>query len=226
MYLNISEGVWLDMAVKAFLNGKYAEAEKAEAASEVKAAATPSLANPAAVGLGAFGATTLLLQFVNLGFASPAVVMWMAFFFGGMAQIIVGFQEFRTGNNFGFAAFVTYGAFWLALGGIFLSTQMKLFNIATADIGWFLVIFTLLTAIYLIGAMRQSTALTIVFLTLLIGYILLDIGHLVPGASIFNKIAGGELIVCALSAWYLMAHVVLTPLKINVPIGKPWLKAG
>ncbi len=180
------------------------------------------LGNPGAVGLAAFGATTILLQLHNLEIVGVGVVMWLAFFFGGLAQFIAGFQEFRTGNSFGSAAFVTYGAFWVALGGIFLSTQMGLFNITGTDIGWFLVVFTLLTAIFFVGAMKQNGAMALVFLTLLIGFILLDIGHLVPNAAVFNKIAAVELIICAFSAWYLMAHVILTPLKINVPAGKPW----
>ncbi len=183
-----------------------------------------SLANPAAVGLGGFGATTLLLQFHNLGFVGTGAVMWLAFFFGGLAQLVAGFLEYRNGNNFGFAAFTTYGSFWIALGGIWLNAQLKFTAISTTDVGWFLVVFTMLTGIYLIGAMRQNSALAWVFLTLLVGFILLDIGHLVPGAEVFNKIAGVELIVCSLCAWYLMSHVILTPLKINLPAGKPWLK--
>lgn len=187
---------------------------------EVKA---PALGNPAAVGLGAFGATTLLLQFANLGLVDTAAVMWLAFFFGGLAQLVAGFLEFRVGNNFGFAAFVTYGSFWLALGGIFLSRELGVFDITATDIGWFLVVFTGLTFIYFLGALRQNSALSVVFLTLLVGFILLDLGHLGAG-DVWNKIAAVELIGCALSAWYLMAHVVLTPLKINVPAGKPWVK--
>ena len=183
-----------------------------------------SLANPAAIGLGAFGATTLLLQFHNLGFVGTGAVMWMAFFFGGLAQLIAGFLEFRTGNTFGFAAFTTYGSFWIALGGIWLNSQLKFAAISGTDVGWFLVVFTLLTAIYFIGSLKQNSALAWVFLTLLIGFILLDIGHLVPGAAVFNKIAGVELIVCALTAWYLMAHVIFTPLKIHLPAGQAWVK--
>jgi len=184
----------------------------------------PVFGNPAAVGLGAFGATTILLQLHNLGMVGTGAVMWLAFIFGGLAQFIAGLQEFRTGNSFGSAAFVTYGAFWIALGGIFLSMQMQLFGITGTDVGWFLVVFTGLTAIYFIGSMRQNSALAWVFLTLLIGFILLDIGHLVPGAEVFNKIAAVELIGCALIAWYTMAHVILTPLKVKVPVGNPWLK--
>jgi uncharacterized protein len=192
--------------------------------SLVQSKPAPSLSNPAAIGLGAFGATTILLQLHNLGLAGTGVVIWLAFFFGGLAQFIAGLQEFKTGNNFGSAAFVTYGAFWMALGGIFLSTQMGIFSITGTDVGWFLVVFTGLTLIYFIGAMKQNSALAWVFLTLFLGFVLLDIGHLVPNAAVFNKIAAVELIACALIAWYLMAHVILAPLKINIPAGKPWIK--
>jgi succinate-acetate transporter protein len=184
---------------------------------------SPPFSNPAAVGLGAFGGTTLLLQFHNLGFVGVNAVMWLAFFFGGLAQLIAGFQEFKTGNNYGFAAFTTYGSFWIALGGIWLNSNLKFTEISESDVGWFLVIFTLLTAIYLIGAMKQSSALAWVFLTLLLGFIFLDIGHLIAGTDVFIMIAGGVLIVCALLAWYIMAHIILTPFKINIPIGKPWV---
>ncbi len=183
----------------------------------------PIYANPAAVGLGAFASTTLLLQFHNLGWIGSGVVMWMAFFFGGLAQFIAGFQEFKTGNNFGFAAFTTYGSFWIALAGIFLTINMKWFAIGGQEVGYFLVIFTLLTFIYLFGAMRQNSALAVVFLTLLIGYILLDI-HFLSGVQVWLTAAGIELIICALSAYYLMAHVVLTPLGLNIPAGKPWTR--
>lgn len=47
---------------------------------KVVAGTEKGLANPAAVGLGAFGATTMLLQFHNLGFVSTGAVMWLAFF--------------------------------------------------------------------------------------------------------------------------------------------------
>jgi uncharacterized protein len=212
------------MADKSMPAGKYENGEKSIQISDSKTISAPVYANPAAVGLGGFGATTLLLQFHNLGFVGVNTVMWIAFFFGGLAQLIAGFQEFKTGNSFGFAAFTTYGAFWIALGGIWLNGQIGFTSISTTDVGWFLVVFTLLTAIYFIGSLKQNSALAWVFLTLLIGFILLDIGHLVPGAEVFDKIAGGELIVCALCAWYLMAHVILTPLKINVPAGRPWIR--
>jgi uncharacterized protein len=201
-------------------------ADKSVQATEVKA---PVLANPAAVGLAGFGATTLLLQFANLGLISTGPVMWLALFFGGLAQLIAGFQEFKTGNSFGFAAFVTYGAFWMAKAGMYLNnvlaknTTSGFVAITGVETGWFYVVFTILTAIYFIGAMKQSGALSFVFLTLLLGFIGLDIGHLAEIKAI-DTLAAWILIVCGGSALYLMAHVALTPLKINVPIGKGWTK--
>lgn len=221
------------MASRVVKRGVFEEVEDQEGDlklfSEIQSALSktrsqPALGNPAAIGLGAFAATTMLLQFHNLGFVGVGAVMWLAFFFGGLAQLVAGFLEYRNGNNFGMAAFVTYGAFWIALGGIWLNAQLGFLAISGTDVGWFLVVFTILTGIYFIGSMKQSSALAWVFLTLFLGFILLDIGHLVPGAAYFNKIAGVELIICSLCAWYLMAHVIFTPLKINLPAGKAWIK--
>jgi uncharacterized protein len=201
-------------------------ADKPNAASAAQIVKIPDLANPAAVGLGGFGATTLLLQFHNFGWIASGVVMWLAFFFGGLAQLIAGFQEFKKGNNFGYAAFTTYGAFWLATAFIFLTKNMNLFPIADKDIGYFFVIFTILTGIYFIGAMRQTTALSIVFLTLFIGYIFLDIYFIGNAQTIgWLRAAAVDLTICAVSALYLMSHVALTPLGVNIPAGGPWMKA-
>ena len=38
----------------------------------------------------------------------------LAFAYGGLAQLLAGMWEFRTGNTFGAVAFTSYGAFWLS----------------------------------------------------------------------------------------------------------------
>lgn len=183
----------------------------------------PAFSNPAAVGLAGFGGTTLLLQLSNLGLVNSGVVLWMALFFGGLAQLVAGLQEFRTGNNFGFAVFTTYGAFWLTFGGILLGLHFQILTITTADIGWTLVIFTLITLIFYVGALRQNGAVAFTFTTLVIGFIMLDIGHL-AGADMWTRLGAVVLIFCALSAWYTMANIILSPLGVKVPVGKPWVK--
>ena len=73
------------------------------------------LGNPAVVGLGGFGFTTLILQFHNVGWMGLGPVVWLAVVFGGLAQMVAGLQEMKTGNNFGYCAFTAYGCFWIAL---------------------------------------------------------------------------------------------------------------
>ena len=53
------------------------------------------LGNPAVVGLGGFGMTTLCLQFHNLGWVGIGPVLWLGLIFGGSAQLIAGLLENR-----------------------------------------------------------------------------------------------------------------------------------
>ncbi len=72
-------------------------------------------ANPGPLGLASFGLTTVVLSCVNAGLLSHEavpVVVPLAFAYGGVAQIIAGILEFRTGNTFGMVAFLSYGLFW------------------------------------------------------------------------------------------------------------------
>lgn len=182
------------------------------------------LGNPAVVGLAGFGMTTLLLQFHNIGICGLGPVVAMGFIFGGLAQLIAGFMEQKTGNNFGFAAFASYGSFWIGLGIIWIFNYYDIYKSSGTDVGYYLLGWTILTAIYFIGAMYIHSAMSLTFLTLLIGFILLDFGHF--GFPIMNKVAGYELIVCAFCAWYMMAAIILNDLsgKTLLKVGKPWLK--
>ena len=182
-----------------------------------------TFSNPAAVGLAGFGGTTLLLQFHNLGFCGTGSVVWAAIFFGGLMQFIVGLQEFRTANNFGYAVFSTYGAFWMALGGIFLGINYGILKVGNPEIGCFMVVFTIITAIFMMGSFKQNGVLAFTFVTLLIGFICLDIS-LLGNMPLFTLIAGIDLTICALSAWYLMAHVIYSQFGWNLPVGKAWIK--
>ena len=180
--------------------------------------------NPAVVGLAGFGLTTLLLQFHNIGLMGIGPVLASGLIFGGLAQMIAGFQEQKMGNNFGYSAFVAYGAFWISLGIIWLLNVLKVYEASTTDVGYFLVAWTLYTAIMLIASLRVHKAMTFTFLTLIIGFILLDIGHF--GYPTFNVIAGYELMICAFSALYMMAAIIINDLagKTVLSMGKPWIK--
>lgn len=180
--------------------------------------------NPAVVGLAGFGITTMLLQFHNVGWCDVGPVISMAFIYGGLAQLIAGFLEYPSGNNFGFSAFVSYGAFWISLGVIFMMNHFNIYHASQTDVGWFLVAWTLYTFIMWIPAMRINGGLAVVFTLLLIGFILLDIAHF--GYPQFTAIAGYELMACALAALYMMCHALYASVfgRDVLPAGKPWIR--
>ncbi|MEJ2475455.1 MAG: GPR1/FUN34/YaaH family transporter, partial [Desulfobacterales bacterium] len=84
---------------------------------------------------------------------------------------------------------------------------------------------TFFTFILFIASMKHHSTLAWIFLTLLLGFIGLDFKEL-AGNQILGTIAAWDLIVCALLAWYLMAHVVFAEAGINLPVGKPWIKSS
>ncbi len=186
------------------------------------------LGNPAVVGLAGFGLTTLVLQFHNVGWMGIGPVIALGLIFGGLAQIIAGLQEMKTGNNFGYSAFTSYGAFWISLAVILLLNNKGIYVSSRSDIGFYLIAWTLYTIIMWIGSMKANTALALTFTTLVIGFILLDIAHFVSveAAPFVTKIAGYELMACALLAWYTMAHVIFADVfgRDVLPAGKPWIK--
>ena len=184
---------------------------------------SPKLGNPAVVGLAGFGLTTLVLQFHNVGWAGNGPVIWLGLIYGGMAQLIAGFQEMKTGNNFGYCAFTGYGSFWISLCLMLLGNRYGVFTASSTDIGWFLVGWTLFTAILWVGSLRIHGAMATTFTLLLVGFVLLDIGHF--GYPVFNVIAGYELMACALSAWYMMARIILNEVygRELLPAGKAWV---
>lgn len=189
--------------------------------------------NPAVVGLAGFGLTTLLLQFHNLGLMGTGVVFCTALMLGGGAQLIAGFQEFKAGNNFGYSAFTVYGAFWLALALIWLMMDYQgapgsfiaQLKITGTDVGMFLVGFTLYTVIMLIGSMAVHTAMFLTFLTLLLGFIGLDLVFLAGMKSLLT-ITALDLILCALLAWYMMAHAIFLQVfgRDVLPVGQPLIR--
>jgi hypothetical protein len=150
-------------------------------------------------------------------------ILALGIVFGGMAQMIAGFQEFKCGNNFGYSAFVSYGAFWIALGVILLLNHFGIYKSSGTDIGWFLVVWTFYTAIMWVAALRIHGAMATTFTLLLIGFILLDLAHF--GHPELTKIAAYDLILCALCAWYMMAHVIYNDIfgRNILPVGKPWI---
>jgi len=175
----------------------------------VEAAAVTTAINPAPLGLSAFALTTFVLSSANAGlFTGAEVVIGLALFYGGLAQLLAGMWEFRVGNTFGGTAFSSYGAFWLAVAA---SLQLKLIPNETA-FGFFFLGWTIFTGIMLIGTLRSNLALIGVFLFLFLTFLALTIGALGGGAA-FTVLGGWLGIITALVAWYTALAGLLTTVK-------------
>jgi len=184
-----------------------------------------ALGNPAPLGLCGFALTTFVLNVHNAGLIAIGAALPLGLFYGGLAQLIAGFLEFRTGNTFGMTAFASYGAFWIALASMVLMEMNKMLS-AEATKGWLLttlVAWTIFTFILWIASLKHSVALIWVFSTLLILFILLDIGVYqgVGAGKGITRIAGWEGIFCAFTAWYLAAAII-----INDSFGRTVLPVG
>ncbi len=178
----------------------------------VPAAATadagPTLADPAALGLAGFAATTFVLSFVNADLVSAgaaAAVLPLALAYGGLAQLLAGLLEYRRGNTFGTTAFCTYGAFWISFA-LYEWLFHKSGTPASAT-GMFLLVFAIVTAYLSLAAARTNGAVLTVFVLLTATFILLAIGAFASSTTM-DKIGGWVGIVTAAAAFYASAAVV------------------
>jgi succinate-acetate transporter protein len=196
----------------------------------------PPLANPAALGLGAFALTTFILSGHNaLGSGRvPLLAMFgYAAFYGGLAQFLAGMWEFRTGNTFGATAFSTYGAFWMGLAAfvaLILVGKVAATEVAPS-LAWILLAFAIFNTYMLFWSARINVAVFAVFLTLEITEILLFVGNFNGNAAGVGLVAlgGWAGIVTALVAWYASAAIVANSLRTKpiLPMGRPiWSEAA
>jgi uncharacterized protein len=148
-------------------------------------------ANPGALGLLAFGLTTIILNLHNAGlFGMGSAVFARGIFYGGIAQIIAGIMEWKKNNTFGMTAFISYGSFWIVL----------VFMILMPALGWspalpkealvsYLALWGLFSLVMFVITLRLSVALQVVFGLLTLLFLLLVIGNALGSETIIH-IAG------------------------------------
>ena len=192
------------------------EADVAPAPAAPAASWTP--ANPAPLGLAGFAATTFMLSMINANLVSHTALagaLAIAIAYGGIAQLIAGIWEFRTGNTFGAVAFCSYGAFWISF--YFLVTVgLKGVPVRELDsvIGLYLWTWGIFTSLMFFASLRTTGAVAIVFLLLAITFIVLGIGNsaLSGGTATINgtvKLGGWLGLATAAAAWYTAIAAVL-----------------
>jgi hypothetical protein len=173
---------------------------------------TPS--DPAPLGLAGFATTTFMLSVINAHLVSNTampVVAATALAFGGIAQLLAGMWEFRTGNTFGALAFSAYGTFWISL---FVLLTIGAPGIPKGELGsalgLYLWTFGIFTVYMFIASLRTTGAVALVLLLLAITFIILGIGNsaLTGTTDATNgiiKLGGWFGIATALAAWYTSA---------------------
>jgi len=190
----------------------------AQIATERSGVLAPAVANPAPLGLCGFALTTFVLSSINAGWfpdKGTNIVVGLALFYGGLAQLCAGMWEFRSGNTFGATAFSSYGAFWLSFAAIFIPGTGILAAITPVlhqALGVYLLGWTIFTGLMFLGTFRSNIALMAVFGLLFLTFLFLTIGEL--GASNGAHVIGGYLgILTAIAAWYAALAGILVSTK-------------
>ena len=162
-------------------------------------------ADPGPLGLAAFALTTFVLSMVNanlVGDGAGPVVLGLALAYGGIAQLLAGMWEFRTGNTFGAVAFCSFGAFWISFWFLVQYSAKGIpANEVGSALGLYLWAWGIFTTYMFIASLRTTGAIALVFLLLAATFIILGIGH--SGNSTNMVHAGGYVgIATAIAAWY------------------------
>jgi uncharacterized protein len=176
-------------------------------------------ADPGPLGLAAFAGTTFMLSMINAGLVGHGslvgggllpMVAGLALAYGGIAQLVAGLWEFRTGNTFGAVAFCSYGAFWISF---FLIVQFGVGGVVVqkgdvfAGLSLYLYTWAIFTAYMFVASLRTTGAVALVFLLLTITFLILGIGNasLVHTTNVTNgtiKLGGWIGLATAIVAWY------------------------
>jgi uncharacterized protein len=164
-----------------------------------------ALADPGPLGLAAFALTTFVLSMFNADLVSEGgepVVFGLALAYGGLAQLLAGMWEFRTGNTFGAVAFSSYGAFWLSFWAY---VQFYAADVPKADaghaVGLYLIAWGIFTTYMFVASLRTTAAVATVFILLAITFFLLGIGDAGAHPNI-TKAGGWFGLATAAAAWY------------------------
>lgn len=170
------------------------------------------LGNPAPLGLMGFGLTTVLLCAKLAGIIpaeSLGMIVAMGIFYGGIAQVIAGWLEFKKGNTFAGTAFTSFGLFWI----LFIAIQLipKLGLTAAVDghsMGVFVGVWGLFMAYMFIATLKKPKMFQVIFGSATILFFVIAIGDYTGDA--FIKMLGGYIgIFCGFSAFYLAMADIL-----------------
>ena len=168
-------------------------------------------ANPTPLGFTGLGMSAVLLSLSYIGlFPVDSMIVAMAIFLGGFAQVFAGLMAWKKGSVFGGTAFCAFGLFWFSLAGLLLLPAAGLIEAPTPiSVAAYLFLWGVYTFVMLIATLKLgSRAIMFIFVTLFLLFILLAIVNATGNAGLL-VIAGYDGLIMGLAALYTALGIVL-----------------
>ena len=179
-------------------------------------------ANPTPLGFTGLGLSAVLLSLSYIGiYPVDSMIVSMAIFLGGFAQVFAGIMAWKKGSVFGGTAFCAFGLFWFSLAGLLLLPAAGLIEAPTPiSVAAYLFFWGVYTFVMLIATLKLgSKAIMFIFLTLFLLFILLAIVNATGNAGLL-VISGYVGLILGLASLYTALGIVLNDAygKTIVPI--------
>ncbi|MDR0981505.1 MAG: acetate uptake transporter [Methanocalculaceae archaeon] len=160
--------------------------------------------NPGPIGLFGFAFTTIMLSLCNFGiFEMNAVIISLAFLFGGAAQFLAGILEWRGGNIFGMVVFTSFGMFWLVFA---LAAVLPLMGLAAATepiaMGCYLALWAIFTATVALASTGKGIVLPVTLWLVCAVFVCLALADF-TGIETAKVLGGGLGIIAGACAYYI-----------------------
>ncbi len=168
-------------------------------------------ANPTPLGFTGLGLSAVLLSLSYIGlFPVDSMIVAMAIFLGGFAQVFAGLMAWKQGSIFGGTAFCAFGLFWFSLAGLILMPAIGWVEAPTPiSLAAYLFLWGVYTFVMLLATLKLgSKAIMFIFVTLFLLFILLAIVNATGNAGLL-VIAGYEGLIMGLAALYTGLAIVL-----------------
>lgn len=168
-------------------------------------------ANPTPLGFTGLGLSAVLLSLSYIGlYPLDSMIVSMAIFLGGFAQVFAGIMAWKKGSVFGGTAFCAFGLFWFSFAGLVLMPALGWIEgpeplaLAAYLFLWGVYTFVLLLATLKLG----SKAIMFIFVTLFLLFMLLAVVNGTGNTGLL-VIAGYVGLIMGLAALYTALGEVL-----------------
>lgn len=169
-------------------------------------------ANAAPLGFTGLGLAAVLLSLSYIGvYPVGSMIVSMAIFLGGFAQVFAGIMSWKKGDIFAGTAFSAFGLFWFSLAGLILMPAMGWTVTADSGIAMaaYLFIWGVYTFVMLLITMKIGVrALQFVFVTLFVLFMLLAVVNATGNAGLL-VVAGYVGLIMGLASLYTALAMVM-----------------